>query len=215
MSEYIHPKFKGKAFHCPHCGAYAHQLWFTAHYEERGIFELPIIQFAFCTHCDKLSIWYDKNMVYPAVSNAPLPNKDLPEEIRDDYLEARSILNQSPRGSAALLRLVIQKICIHLGEKGNINADISNLVKKGLPKEIQQSLDFVRVVGNNAVHPGKMDIKDNREIAVNLFELVNFIADRMITQPKRIQNLYNSLPISQTESISKRDGGIDKKDNDN
>jgi Domain of unknown function (DUF4145) len=94
-----------------------------------------------------------------------------------------------------------------LKEKGdNINDDIASLVKKGLPVKIQQALDYVRVVGNNAVHPGQIDLKDNRETALNLFSLLNIIADVMITQPKHVDTLYNSLPASQLSAIQKRDG---------
>jgi len=75
-------------------------------------------------------------------------------------------------------------LCI--GEKGeNINDDIASLVKKGLPPTIQKSLDIVRVTGNNAVHPGEMNLKDDIETAASLCQLINLIADVMIIKPKR------------------------------
>ena len=49
-----------------------------------------------------------------------------------------------------------------MGEKGkDINTDIGNLVKKGLPIKVQESLDILRVIGNEAVHPGQLDLKDD------------------------------------------------------
>ncbi len=136
-----------------------------------------------------------------------MPNPDLPEDIRRDFEEARNIVNRSPRGAAALLRLCIQKLCAHLGEPGkNINQDIAALVQKGLNPRIQKSLDIVRVVGNDAVHPGEIDLRDDPETAVHLARLVNFIADAMITQPKQIDTLYDSLPPGKKEQIEKRDG---------
>ncbi len=91
----------------------------------------------------------DDKMVIPDMEGIPYPNDDLVDEIKDDYMEARSILSRSPRGAAALLRLALQKLCKQLGESGkDINSDIANLVKKGLRPSIQKALDIVRVTGN-------------------------------------------------------------------
>jgi hypothetical protein len=94
----------------------------------------------------------------------------------------------------------------NLGESGdNINADIKDLVEKGLPVQIQQALDAVRVIGNESVHPGEMNLNDSPEVARALFGLVNLIVDNRIAQPKRIAELYGSLPADKLAAIAKRD----------
>ncbi|HSD09074.1 DUF4145 domain-containing protein, partial [Flavobacterium sp.] len=133
-------------------------------------------------------------------------NLDLPSDIIADYDEAAEVLNSSPRSSAALLRLAIQKICIYMGEPGkDINTDIKNLVLKGLPPKVQEALDSVRVIGNESVHPGELNLNDNREIANKLFKLVNFIATKLISEPKEIDEIYGSLPQSKLNGINRRD----------
>lgn len=66
-------------------------------------------------------------------------------------------------------------------------------------------LDYVRVVGNESVHPGQMDLKDNPEIVVVLAKLLNEIASEMITKPREIQELYNTLPQDKLKGIEDRD----------
>ena len=159
-----------------------------------------------CFNCKKVSIWLCDNLIYPQSNDAPPANTDLPDDIREDYDEASNILNLSPRGAAALLRLVIQKLCKELGQKGeNINDDIAALVSEGLNQHIQRALDTVRVIGNNAVHPGQIDLRDDREIALSLFAFVNLIVDKMISEPKRIEEAYKGLPERAREAIEKRD----------
>lgn len=148
------------------------------------------------------------SMVYPNSSIAPMPSPDLPDDCKTDYLEAREILSRSPRGAAALLRLVLQKLCKHLGGKGKkIDDDIGWLVReKNLSVKIQKALDIVRVIGNDAVHPGELDLNDAPETAIKLFKLINLIVDEMITQPKSIDALFEVLPENKRNAIEKRDG---------
>lgn len=144
-------------------------------------------------------------MFYPDNGNAPSPNEDMPENVKDVYIEASSIYQKSPRGAAALLRLGIQILCKELGESGtNINSDIKHLVAKGLPVIVQQSLDIVRVTGNEAVHPGQIDTDDPKVVG-SLFELINIVVQYMITLPKQVGTLYTSLPTDKAKAIVKRD----------
>jgi len=131
----------------------------------------------------------------------------MPEDVLADYREAADVFARSPRASAALLRLAVQKMCVALGKSGkNINDDIAALVRDGLPARIQKALDVVRVIGNNAVHPGEISIEDKPETAQALFGLLNLITDAMITQPRQIDELYGALPKGAREQIDKRDG---------
>ncbi len=164
------------------------------------------VRFSECYECSKVTIWKGDEILWPADHEYPPPHSDLPPDLLRDYEEAGAVLAASPRGTAALLRLVVQKLCVELGEPGkNINTDIGSLVKKGLPDRVQKALDAVRVVGNNAVHPLQMDIQDNREIAFTLFKLVNLIVETMITAPKAVDDLYNSLPQEALKGIADRD----------
>ena len=79
------------------------------------------------------------------------------------------------------------------------------MVKKGLSAKVQQSLDALRVIGNEAVHPGELDLRDDIEIATSLFQLVNFIAEKMITELKEIETIYGKIPEIKKKQIEERD----------
>jgi hypothetical protein len=160
-----------------------------------------------CYSCGRMLVWHADNLIYPTQQCAAVPNEDMPADVRSDFLEASAIVESSPRGAAALLRLAIQKLMPHLGEKGqNINEDIGALVKKGLNEKAQKALDAVRVIGNNAVHPGTIDLNDDKATAVKLFGLVNFIVQTQISDPKKIDEIYDTLPSGAVAAIEKRDG---------
>ncbi|API54843.1 hypothetical protein BMW22_15345 [Rhizobium leguminosarum] len=164
------------------------------------------LNFTQCYQCEKVAVWIFDRLIYPATGEAPPPNPDLPDDIKADYREASSILHLSPRAASALVRLCIQKLCIHLGQSGkNINSDIGALVANGLNSRVQKAMDAVRVIGNNAVHPGQIDVTDDRGIAESLFGLLNVVAEKMISEPKHIDEVYDSLPPGALKQIAERD----------
>lgn len=209
MATHVAPAVQAAAYTCPHCDTLATQDWGGVHVSPSGF--MTDMAAGQCSHCQRCTIWVrvgsnDWRMVFPDASPAPLSNEDLPDDIRADYEEAACILNRSPRGAAALLRLGIQKMCKHLGEPGkNINDDVAALVKKGLSPLIQQALDTVRITGNEAVHPGEINLNDDRELAFALFDFVNIIAEDRITTPRKVQEMYDRLPEAKRKAVEDRD----------
>lgn len=165
------------------------------------------ISIGVCSHCGLPNIWMNEKLVHPENCLIEQPNPDMSDQIRKLYLEASSILERSPKGSAAMLRLALQLLLKQLGKTGkDINRDIADLVEAGLNPTLQKALDLVRVVGNNAVHPGEIDLSDGREIAVKLFQILNFIANELITKPKELDRLYHELlPEGAKQAITNRD----------
>lgn len=215
-----------KAFTCPNCGGFASHEWrsFPVTHELYQNITSSFIIIAKCQACQGYSIWltdekiitegqltkFSKNsekLLYPIKTlGVPSPNQDMPDDVKEIYIEASEILDKSPRSSAALSRLAIEKLVNHLkGEGKDLNKKIGYLVSQGMPAEIQQMLDSVRVIGNNAVHPGQIDLKDNKELAASLLTFVNLIVDNRISQPKKIKSVYDSLPESYRKAIDRRD----------
>ncbi len=215
---YSEPELNKDAFNCPHCNAYANFMWRVLDVFNGSEIETIAFSAAKCGRCKEWTIWTNEDktiaygtgvvgyLIYPLKLTSPLAHKDLPETCKSEYEEARSVFPFSTRAAAALLRLCIQKLCKELGEGGSdINKDIGNLVKKGLDSRIQKALDIVRVTGNNAVHPGVMDVKDDKKLVDKLFKLVNMVVEEMITKPNEINGLYEKLPEKSKEAIEKRD----------
>jgi Domain of unknown function (DUF4145) len=207
---YTPPAFKSDGFNCPYCRAFASQMWLLLQNKFAGNdpFHNSVGSYwlSRCNRCNKIAVWHDGVMLIPNIVTAEPPHPEMPEGIKADFEEARAVLQKSPRSAAALLRLCVQKLCVELGEPGqNINDDIASLVKKGLPVEVQQSLDIVRVVGNEQVHPGQLDLRDDPALASELFALVNFIVEDRISRPKAIKAIYDRLPKSKLDGIKSRD----------
>lgn len=229
---YVAPKISLEGFHCPLCGVHSHMNWDWLSIRDCRSNYLE----ARCSHCNDASLWkateinerksrldeamrvadraVEGEMLYPDFGLAPLPEQDMPEDVKVDYMEAATIFSRSPRGAAALLRLGLQKLCKHLGEEGkNINTDIGRLAAKNtLPPLVVKVADTVRITGNNAVHPGEMSDDDFDHVASKMFGLLNFIVKKGITEPKELESLYSMTPEGPRKSAEKRDAKAKEKD---
>ena len=224
--KYIVAKFQEAEFHCPKCWVYASQKWsllkakgwkyvgenmgtYSA-FDARVVFitELPKeYSTSRCEHCFKIALWLGKNMIYPKKNLVDNPNSDLDKRIQEIYSEGANVLQDSARASAALLRLALQLLCKDLWWKWkNINDDIWYLVReKNLPVQIQKSLDIVRITWNNAVHPWEINLIEDRDKVLVLFKLINFIAEKMISEPKELESMFIWLPEAAKDAIERRD----------
>ena len=212
------PEFGASAFHCPHCGAYAHQQWLTIYdvlmsgtsslrRADQSYPDAALWEFSVCRHCDGVCAWRGERLMHPRALTAPSHHMDMPDDVAGDYDEARAIAVESPRAAAALLRLALQKLMPHLGiSTDSLNDGIGVLVADGLPKQVQQALDTVRVIGNNAVHPGEIDLRDDPQTAMALFDLINFVVEDRIARPKAVSGLFDRLPDGAKRAVRKRDG---------
>ena len=98
-------------------------------------------------------------LIHPkATSRQPVP-AEVPEEFTADYKEACLVLADSPKASAALSRRCLQHI---LQEKSGAKTQ-NNLAKTieeviddpKTPRDVADSLDMVRNIGNFSAHPNK------------------------------------------------------------
>ena len=53
-------------------------------------------------------------------------------------------------------------------------------------------------------------LKDDRDTAIKLFDLVNIIAEQMISIPKHVEEVYGKIPEEKRKAIDRRDGKTDK-----
>ncbi|MGF9755338.1 DUF4145 domain-containing protein [Microvirga sp. 0TCS3.31] len=200
---YTPPTFNGSGFHCPHCGVYAAQTWKQA--DSHGQMLPWFINR--CGRCVDFSLWVNEELAYPRTRHGASPNPDMPAHVRAVYDEARDVSSISRKSAAGLLRLALQMLVDDL-EPGanNINRKIGALVEKGLPKQIQQAMDALRVIGNESVHPGQIDLDGaDASVVEALFALLNVIVEDRISKPKQISEMYGLIPKEKREGIENRD----------
>ena len=145
-------------------------------------------------------------MIFPRGRTGVIPLEGMPASVLDLFEEARAVGMISPRSAAALLRLALQTLIDELepGNK-NLNEKIGALKARGLADDVVKAMDVVRVVGNNGVHPGDIDVNEDSAILPALFALVNVIVEQVVVRRSTVDALFAKLPPGALEAIARRD----------
>jgi len=208
--KFVPPSFRGNAFNCPYpeCQVYGYQDWQTILFcgQEKGDeFSYPGRGYdvSLCPSCQKHAFWYEETLIFPIEGALEIPNvnEDMPESAMIDYLEAGTIANKSPRSAAALLRLAIEKICTeNRGKKESLNTAIGALFSEGvISRSVKESLDLLRLTGNDAVHVSRIDTDRDVNHVILLFELVNEVVEDLYTRPRLKKELFEKFPQTQLD----------------
>lgn len=182
-----------------------------------GLVEWDTVDLSTCIACAGESIWLKEDigqgktawrMLWPALGGEPAHER-LPAELLPLYNEARAVSAASPRAAAALLRLLTESLLRTItGDSARLDANIAALVKDGKLNETTRKLaDYLRITGNDMVHPGQIDADPDAQRRVGMmFPFVNLLVDRLIAQPAIIDELYEQLPESKRAATDRRDG---------
>lgn len=133
-------------------------------------------------------------MIYPISTIRTCPKEVDNPYIKQDFIEACSVLNISPKASAALSRRCLQSL---LQEKAgvikkNLSEEIQEVIDSGsLPSHLSDSIDAIRNIGNYAAHPLKstalgeiLDVEPGEaEWALDVLEL---LFDFYYVQPAKL-----------------------------
>ena len=198
------PEYGNKKFQCPHCNTVATQEWFTAN--NAGDTATGIVQHLYFNYRAHINDYAQREVA------------SFLKEIDGGF--KRNFYSFVPKGfsvatcsSCEDFTLWVNKEIVYPKKttlpppNDDLNEDIKALVAEGMSPKIQQALDLLRVIGNNAVHPGQINLDDNTEIAQKLFGILNFIAEELITKPKELEGLYADLiPADTQDHIKQRDG---------
>lgn len=225
------PTYHSSSFTCPNCGAYAHQTWAKGvGYDEEGgaSVQWTSIDRSECYSCKQEAIWHAQirysttgpgyasrswrewQILWPR-ARAGVPAHDrMPENLRPLYDEARAVADLSPRAAAALLRLLTETLLRSVAgaPNGKPFELIGQLVRdKKLDEEARMLADYLRITGNNAVHPGQIDDDEDAHKRVSMmFPFINSLVQRLIADPEELHELYEQLPAEARAAADRRDG---------
>ncbi len=172
-----------------------------------------------CPDCEKLIVIlkegkYERNpiggyltdvtkeeVIFPKVILTKALETEIPQNYRDDYMEAYAVLSISPKASAAISRRLLQHILReeYKIKKGSLDKEIEEFIHRGnIPSHLGEAVDAVRNVGNFAAHPLKdtstgvvVDVEPGE--AEWLLEVIDTLFDFTFVQPRKLKERKSRL----------------------
>ncbi len=203
---------------CPFCGAgKAYENERIYRMNSCGIIELNIhpeaaflekyleIEIYYCSICKKESVsvhgenGYIENKsvsIYPKAVFRNLPEY-VPRPIREDYIEASLILQDSPKASATLSRRCLQGMIRDVWgiRKNRLIDEIKELQEK-IPTTQWMAIDMVRKTGNIGAHMEKdvsTIIEITHENAAALLNLIELLIKKWYIDKREEEELYHKI----------------------
>lgn len=228
------PTHGAPSFDCPHCDAHSQQTWATTvgyEDEQNASVQWNTIDRSECYSCKQETIWHAERkyatstpgfgaphswmawqILWPRKKPGMPAHERMPEHLRSLYDEARAVSDLSPRAAAALLRLLTEALLREVAEDptGKPFDLIGKLVReKQLDEQTRMLADYLRITGNNSVHPGQIDEgedEDAQKRVAMMFPFINSLVQRLIADPAEINELYAQLPAGTRAAADRRDG---------
>lgn len=174
-----------------------------------------------CAACQRVALWVAEysalvtgheqlvrsQMVYPLLSATEIPTQSMPASVRALYDEAAGVRAASPRAAAALLRLALEVLCNEVGAQGaSLNQKIGWLVAhRGMSDTVRKAMDVLRIIGNNAVHPGVIAVDEDASLVPSMFRMLNVVVEQLIEAPRHVSELWELLPEDARAAAERRD----------
>ncbi|SEA39845.1 protein of unknown function [Thiothrix caldifontis] len=132
-------------------------------------------------------------IIYPQNKSIKI-NQEVPDDYRDDFLEAHAASDYSAKASAALSRRLLQKIFREkLGiKKRDLSQEIEEFVSNAhAPSYLTDAVDAIRQIGNFAAHPIKYEnsgeiVEVESGEAEWLLEVLESLFDFVFVQPTKL-----------------------------
>ena len=166
------------------------------------------VSISYCFNCNEMCLWVYDQLVWPRREGVPEPKLHAPPNVRCESEEASQTLEASPRGAAALLRIAIEKVCEELGVSGEgPTDDIAFFVREDVDARVQKVLDAAQIIESNTMRPGQIGLGEDRATAETLSGLVNLICEKMIMEPRHLQEVYTKVREGARTTMEQRAQG--------
>jgi hypothetical protein len=166
------------------------------------------VSISYCFNCNEMCLWVYDQLIWPRREGFPEPKLHAPPNVRRESEEASQTLEASPRGAAALLRIAIEKLCKELGVSGeNLKDDMAFFVREDVDARVQRVLDAAQIIESNAMRPGQIGLGEDRATAETLSGLVNLICEKMIMEPRHLQEVYTKVREDARTAMEQRAQG--------
>jgi Domain of unknown function (DUF4145) len=208
------PAVPAAALECTFCGVFAPHLWTNlVSLDASACLVKSPLWSAVCSNCRLPSYWLEgvdelePRLLWPGQLLGAPPHKAMPEDVRDEYAEARAVAPRSPRAAAALLRLALAKLMSHVGQRGRFLTDgVKTLVQRGgIDPRVEQALEALRAVGDGALPPGQISLEDDEATVQALCGVLNLLVEELIEAPRRRDAVYAALPHEGTAADANGD----------